>query len=151
MTKKSTYNRPIQIILGVCSMAIFIFACWLYVSFRSTDMVLYKWLGVDCNTHLFQLLRITNYQPPSWLIYNLPDCLWMLSFLFLMECIWGDEKLKWIFVWCMLGFAYIFETMQYLHVSLCTGDVWDFISYTIAMVLYILFNKLKFISYEKKH
>lgn len=150
MVKKSTYNLSIRISSGICSMVLFMFACWLYVSFRSTDMVLYHWLGIDCNNQLFQLLRIANYQPASWLIYNFPDCLWMLSFLLLMECIWGDDRLKWVFAWSMLGFAYIFEIMQYLHILPCTGDVWDLISYTIATLLYLSINKLKFIFYEKK-
>lgn len=151
MAKKSTYDISIRVILGVCSIALFLLACWLYVSFRSNDMILYNWFSIDCNNQLFQLLRITKLHPASWLIYNFPDFLWMLSFLLLMECIWEDDRLKWVFIWSMLGFAYIFETIQYLHIIPCTGDVWDFISYTMALLIYLSVNKLKLICHEKDH
>ncbi len=130
-------------------MLLFLLACWLYIAFRDTDMVLYNWLGIDCNNHLFQLLRVHDYQPASWLIYNLPDSLWLLSFLLFMESIWGDDKLKWVFVCGLISFAYILEILQSLHAFPGTGDVWDFICYTIAILLYLSIHKLKFIFHEK--
>ena len=133
----------------IFSLLLFLIACWLYVAFRSTDMVLYNWLGIDCSNHLFQLFRVTDYQPASWLIYNLPDCLWLLSFLLFMESIWGDDKLKWVFVSGLISFAYIIEILQCLHAFPGTGTALDFICYTIAILLYLSIHKLKFIFHEK--
>lgn len=147
--KRSTSNSRFRIASGLCSLLLFLLACWLYIAFRNTEMVLFNWLGIDYNNYLFQLLRITNYQPASWLIYNLPDGLWMLSFLLLMECIWGNDKLKWVFICGMIIFAYVLERLQYLHACPGTGDIWDFVCYTITILLYLSIHKLKFIFNEK--
>lgn len=149
--KNNTYNNRFRIALGLCSLLFFLQASWLYIAFRSTDMVLYNWLGIDCNNHLFQLLRITDCKPASWLIYNLQDGLWLLSFLFLMESIWWNDKLKWVFVGGMISFAYLLEGLQCLHAFPGTGDICDFVCYTIAILLYLFIHKLKFIFYEKVH
>ena len=146
--KKNTLNNCFRIASLLCSLLLFLLACWLYIAFRSTDMILYNWLGIDCNNHLFQLLRITDCLPAPWLIYNLPDFLWMLSFLLLMESIWGNDKLKWMFVCAMMIFTYVLEGLQCLHAFSGTGDIWDFVCYTIAILLYLSIHKLKFIFYE---
>ena len=149
MIIKKISHKCFRIASGLCSLLLFLLACWLYIALRSTDMVLYNWLGIDCNNHLFQLLRITNCQPASWLIYNLPDCLWLLSFLLLMESIWGNDKLKWVFVCGMISFAYLLEGLQCLLAFPGTGDIWDFVCYTIAILLYLSIHNLKFVFHEK--
>lgn len=142
-------NRYFTWGIGLFSLLLFALACWLYICFRSSDMVLYSWLGVGYNNSFFELLRIADSTPAPWLIYNLPDCLWLLSFLLLMECVWDESRLKWIFVFGMISFAYGLELLQYLHLFPGTGDVWDFVCYTIAIVIYLFIYKLKFIFHEK--
>lgn len=84
--------------------------------------------------------------------YNLPDGLWMLSFLLFMESIWGDEKLlKWIFCIPIIAFAYILEIFQYFGYFPGTGDALDLFFYAIAILLFILLTKLKQMYYEKNH
>lgn len=149
MTKTGIHKNYYRITILLLSMLLFLLACWAYICFRSSDMVLYSWLGVEYNNSFFELLRIADSTPAPWLIYNLPDCLWLLSFLLLMECVWDKSKLKWIFVFGMISFAYVLELLQCLQLFPGTGDVWDFVCYTIAIVIYLFIHKLKFIFHEK--
>ena len=89
---------------------------------------------------------------PSYVKYNLPDGLWMLSFLLFMESIWADEKLlKWIFCVPIITFAFILEALQFLGYFSGTGDVFDLYFYAIAILLFILLTKLKQMYYEEKN
>ena len=113
-------------------------------------MVLYSWLGMDYNNHCFEWIRNHSCNLAPWVKYNLPDGLWMLSYLLFMESIWGNEKqLKWMFCIPIIAFAYIMEILQYKGCFPGTGDILDIVFYTAAVLLFIVLIKLKNKCYEK--
>ena len=59
--------------MGVTSLLIFLFACWIYISFRSADMALYSWLHIDYSNAFFNWLRMEDIHLPNWMVYNAPD------------------------------------------------------------------------------
>ena len=145
---KALYN----LIIILASAFLFLSAVYIYVSNRSGDMILYSWLGIDYNNYFFELIRNHSYSMPSWVKYNLPDGLWMLSFLLFMEGVWGNEKqLKWMFCVPIIAFAVILEILQYKGWFPGTGDILDMIFYITAVLLFLILINLKHKSYEENN
>lgn len=142
-------NRTIDYALLICAIATLLFACWLYICYRSKDLFLYSWLHIDNSSPLFALLRITDRQPNNWMIYNLPDGLWLLSYLLFVEVFWDKTSIKYVFVIGMVIIAICLEILQYIDILPGTGDMWDVLCYTAAIGLYYVIIKLKKYCHEK--
>lgn len=128
----------------------FLLASYLYIANRDGNMSLYSWLGIEYNNSFFVFLRYHSFKLAPWIKYNLPDGLWLLSFLISMEALWGKEKyIKLLFCTLMIVFAYGLEIMQFCGIFPGTGDIIDIYSYTITIIIFLLLTKLKQIYYEK--
>lgn len=113
-------------------------------------MILYEWLGVDNNNRFFDFTRNHSHNLAPWIKYNLPDGLWLLSYLLFMEGVWNNDKLlKWLFSIPIVVFAFVIELLQFYGNFPGTGDVLDILFYMIAILLFILIIKLKQMYYEK--
>ncbi len=141
-------NYRYRIIFSCLSLILFFVACWIYVSNRSTDMVIYDWLSIDVNNQLFCFFRNIEIELPDWVLYNLPDALWLLSFLFMNEAVWGEDNRKYIFVAVVSIFALGVEILQMFTLFPGTGDILDIISYIIVLIIYLI-NNFLFHCYEK--
>lgn len=129
---------------------LFVCALYIYISNRNDDMILYDWFGIDYNNYFFEYMRHPDLRLSSWAIYNLPDGLWMMSFLLFIEVIWDGEKLmKWIFGGSMIILALVLEIFQFVDLFPGTGDWLDILFYIAAVLLFLLLIKLKQIYYEK--
>lgn len=140
----------VNIVFIFLSLILLINAIYIYLSNRNTDMLLYVWLGLDNNNCIFEYTRnhVCGYAP--WIKYNLPDGLWLLSYLLFIEGIWSKEKLlKWLFCIPIIGFAFVLEFLQFSGIFSGTGDVLDIMSYILAILLFLFIIKLKQIYYEK--
>ena len=98
---------------------------------------------------LFNWLRIEDIHLPNWMVYNVPDGLWLFSYLLFIESIWDDSSIKWLFVWGMVLFAYALEILQFANIFPGTGDVCDIFWFSLAILLYLSIYKLQFIFHEK--
>lgn len=130
------------------SIIIFLFACMIYISNRSFDMILYKWLNINTSNALFSFLRQNAIPLPDWALYNLPDGLWLLSFILLIDAIWGSNKIKYLFSGGMTLLILTLEIAQMTHIFPGTGDILDIASYLIALIIYSLYNIITY-RYEK--
>lgn len=136
--------------MAFLSIIILLVACYVYVSYRGGDMVLYSLLGIDGNSSLFIALRQNAKDLPAWVIYNIPDGLWLLSYLLMIEAIWGNEKQRKIwFIIPVILFAFLLEVLQYIGFFPGTGDVLDMLCYSAAIAVYLGIIKLKQYFYEK--
>ena len=111
-------------------------------------MVIYNWLSIDVNNQLFCFFRNTEIEFPDWVLYNLPDALWLLSFLFMNEAVWGEDNRKYIFVAVVTIFALSIEILQMFILFPGTGDILDIINYVIVLIIYLI-NNFLFYCYEK--
>lgn len=142
----------INLIFLLASVFSFISAIYIYISNRSGEMILYSWLGLDYKNHFFELIRNHSCNMASWVKYNLPDGLWMLSFLLFMEVVWGNEKLlKWLFCVPIIVFAFALEILQYRGKFSGTGDILDIFFYIAAILLFLLLINLKHKCYERNN
>lgn len=151
-TKQKTKDISINLITIISAGTLLIGAIYIYLSNRITDMQLYSWLNIDTENHLLEDIRNASYGFAPWAKFNLPDGLWLLSFLLFMEGIWNHDRLaKWIFSISIISFAFISEILQFYGYLSGTGDIWDIVSYVAAVVLLLIFIKLKQIYYEKNN
>ena len=142
----------LNFIIILVSAFLFLSAVYIYVSNRSGNMALYSWLGIDYNNYFFELIRNHSCRLSPWAKYNLPDGLWMLSFLLFMESVWGNEKrLKWMFCAPIIIFAVMIELLQYKGFFPGTGDVLDIVYYIATVLLFLLLINLKQKCYEENN
>lgn len=90
-------------------------------------------------SHLFPHIE----EAPGWVVYSLPDGMWLLSYLFAMESIWNNEgkHIRLLFVWIMPTAIIIHEFCQLMRLAKGTWDIKDFTSYIIAIIIYLLTKK----------
>ena len=104
----------------------------LYVPFRTGNIIFLKYFG-DFYQHSF--IKKADWQfMPDWIIYSLPDALWILSFTYLMLSIWDFKVTKensfWIFIALIVGIGYeIGQTTDFIS---GTFDYMDLVLMLIA-------------------
>lgn len=88
---------------------------------------------------------------PAWVIFNLPDGLWLYALLSTITIIWDYKQSLHHFMWIILAvcLSLFSEVLQAYHCILGTFDIKDIIAYLIAFSVYILnfyiLNKISFI------
>ena len=112
-----------NLIVVFISMVLFLFAIAIYISSRTLDMKIYTWLGINTNNLLFDYLQKHAILSFQWVKYNLPDGLWLLSYLLFIEGVWdSDKRMKFLFCVPIVAFAFILEILQYFEYFPGTGD-----------------------------
>lgn len=81
---------------------------------------------------------------PSWVIYNVPDGLWLFSFLNCLYIIWYKSSIRTKMIWIMSVFllALLTEVLQKFHFIPGTFDINDILAYSLALILSTVCNKL---------
>ncbi len=111
----------------------------LYGAFRSQDHLLFAWADGLALTPAMTWLRTVaaDFRPDStWLLYSLPDGLWLYAFAFFMTSTWreaGIEARLWRFL--PLALALGSEAAQGLHLLQGTFDMVDVATYIVAFAL----------------
>ena len=129
-------------ITACISIIIFLFACMIYISNRSFDMILYKWLNINTSNVIFSYLQQHAIPLPDWALYNLPDGLWLFSYTLLIDAIWSKNNIKYYFIGIITLLILILEIAQMMHIFPGTGDILDIASYLIALIIYSLYEKI---------
>ncbi len=127
----------------------------IYLSFRNTTLNMFRWFELMSLSSLIYSLREILYPIslflPEWIIYSLPDGLWVYSFSSSFIIIWYgnfDTAKPWLLFPLLLGaFA---EVLQYFNILPGTFDLIDFFFCIIASILSILFVKPKIKKNEKE-
>lgn len=139
----------IDLVLVVFDIIYFVFACYIYLSCRTEDMLIYSWLNIDTSSNFISFIREHSIILPNWVKYNLPDALWLLSYLLLIDWMWGKaHQMKLFFQVPVILFAFILEYLQYMGWFYGTGDIIDIAFYIISILIYIIIYKIKFLLYE---
>lgn len=135
MTKRQT-------ILLSLSLVSLLLGCIIYLSFRTTDFLIYHWIGLKTDAGWIRSWQaaVSNYPTCDFIKFSLPDGLWLYSYLTLTELIWdkhnGTEKK--IFLTSIPLLAIMTEMLQFLHIYPGTGDWMDVFAYILAILLCLL-------------
>jgi|WetSurMetagenome_2_1015567.scaffolds.fasta_scaffold277470_2 hypothetical protein len=121
-------NRPVFLlyILACLSGGVFI-----YISSRSSNIFLNQWLASLSGgkiLHVGQAL-FQHFHLPGWVLYSLPDALWMSSLTMLILVIWDFKLYRQSIFWLMTAVlsGLLFEILQAFHILPGTFDTVDLI------------------------
>ena len=80
----------------------------------------------------------------EWVKYNMPAGLWLFSYMFIIDSIWGDDSstVYKCFLYVLPIMALASELMQFLKMFPGTYDFMDLFSYILAILLFIIIKKL---------
>lgn len=111
-------------------------AC-IYLLFRDTTII--------SSTTLTQHIK-SGYLPPGWIIYNLPDFLWLYSLFASLTYLWMHSSQTIVRVYMFIGFigALLSEVLQKFKLLFGTYDPFDLLFYLFALVLFLLINSKSF-------
>ena len=119
----------------------------IYIAFRSSSIILFKWIDYIALIDPVENLRIVTlpYKEylPDWFLYSLPDGLWMFSYSCVVLVIWKREITKYSLLWWLsLPMIAVFcEVLQYYHYINGTFDIIDIIFFIFGSLLPILINE----------
>jgi len=119
----------------------------IYIAFRSSSIILFKWIDYIVLIDPVENLRIVTlpYKEylPDWFLYSLPDGLWMFSYSCIVLVIWKRKITKYSLLWLLSlpMISILFEVLQYYDYFNGTFDIIDIIFYIFGAVLPILINK----------
>ena len=132
---------------------VFLLGVLIYLLFRSESIRVFDYLTYVKLDKPLSIIRsftlpLTQFIP-DWIIYSLPDGLWLFSFSLIISEIWNKEDNIRFWFWILLFpfTAIIWELGQALHVVSGTFDWIDAFIYSSVTVLIIKRNKT--IYYEK--
>lgn len=111
----------------------------IYLLFRSENTLLFQWVKtIGLESFLFALrensLSITI---PNWLLYSLPDGLWVYAFTAALLLFWQGKNSFWI--WIPIFTSVLFEVAQATKIIQGTFDVLDILFSAMAFALSQLF------------
>jgi hypothetical protein len=108
------------------AMTSFLVGILIYHVFRDLDMSFLRWLNIHINN---SPLPVNQTPVSSFLLYNLPDGLWLLSGILFIRTLWTGNQAAggvYIFMFCFL--AVLIEGFQYFNLVPGTFDPADIIT-----------------------
>lgn len=106
-----------------------------------------RWVLTSQYGGMFKIIRIQTFQiletVPKWIIYSLPDALWLMSFGLFLQLIWKNETKRNRMIWTVIPctIAVLMELFQATYLVSGTFDLVDLLLYLLTTLL--LINNLK--------
>ncbi len=122
---------------------------FLYILFREDSIVMFDWynsLGFESIIYHFRENINTNIHLPKWIVYSLPDGIWIYSLTSLMLIIWYKDSSKTKYIWLLIGpiLGISAELGQLINIVPGTFDNTDLIFCLIASITpFIFFHHIK--------
>lgn len=132
-----------KIIQLVVSLLLLTTGGMLYLLFRTPELIMFKWANVfGIDTLIFNLRELTKaIILPNFIKYSLPNMLWLLSYMLVIDYLWkNDSKKQIIWVSLMLTISLLSEFLQVWKFFPGTYDPIDILAYLMAPVIFIVFK-----------
>ena len=139
-----TTRKKIQLICGIL---IVLIGAVIYILFRPTTLLIFQVFRALGIMGIINKLRAmaSGIHLPDFAIHCLPNALWVISYIILMDYLWKEKsdatKLRWAVIVPVLGC--VSEYLQFIHVVPGTFDIWDFICYCAPFIIYYIHLKIK--------
>jgi len=107
----------------------------MYISFRPDTLKMFHFFKVFGLLDYLEELQHNPARVPSWMLYNLPDGMWLFAYSILIACFW-NFKIKdcWMFVLVMPFICIPHEFLQGLGIMHGTYDPSDVLAYLLAIM-----------------
>lgn len=124
-----------------------------YLSFRSMSLRMFGWFESLGLMGIVNELRsmCDGIHPGYFVLYNLPDLLWIVSYLLFVNAIIPKSDHKTYIFWVLLmpSMAICHEIMQGIGMAIGSFDLIDLLCYTIPPIINFLIINLTHFYYEK--
>ena len=143
-----TTRKKAQLVLGIATV---LTGAVIYILFRPTSLLIFRvFKALGLMKAISKIRALTSgIHLPDFIINCLPNALWVISYIIIMDYLWKDKteitKLRWAVVVPVIGC--VSEYLQLIHYIPGTFDIWDFLCYSIPFILYYIYLKTK--NYEK--
>ena len=138
---KTGYDKKLKTARFLAGILLLICGCLIYATWRSRDTNLCRWAdGVGLGFVVdFLHYAIGRTDPGDFVIYNLPDGLYCVAYIFIMYFIWADHP---VFIRALIASlipmaAVAHETAQYLGLAPGTFDPLDLLCYALPYAIYL--------------
>lgn len=130
--------RVLTLILGLLSITL---GGSIYLFFRSEKLQMFEWLKAMEIYDSISAMRMESCDG-GWLIYSLPDGLWLFSYILIMAALWSfDEKRTTLYSVPLVVIAIGSELLQFFHLISGTFDVIDLLCYIGASIFGFVYVK----------
>lgn len=138
-TPPANAMRRIKFAIGVI---VLLCACFIYLCWRSDRINLYVWSGNIGLSSVIDFLRtnIGSFNPGTFVKNSLPDGLYCVAYILIMDCIWENTRRRTrIFMTLLIpAVAIVHEILQYFNVVSGTFDSFDLLCYSLPVLVYLL-------------
>lgn len=126
----------------------------IYIAFRSQNLKMFTWfnnVGLDKLILAIRISTVTRINFPKWVVYNLPDGLWICSAILINAVIWNSKINTRNLIWYLTIplIAILAEFFQRFNLISGTYDFLDLIFYLLFTIIPIILIKIKSAYYEK--
>ena len=131
------------VIKTVISIILFFLGGIIYLGYRSKTLLMFKWtdyLNINNTINSWRSFAI-KHPLPDWILYSLPDGLWLLSYMILIDTIWGNDSKGlgfWLYILPIIGI--VSELIQIPFPIIGTFDFVDLACYISAVIIYKLYK-----------
>jgi len=121
--------------IGFAFMCVFLCGM-MYISFRPDTLKMFHFFKVFGLLDYLEELQHNPARVPSWMLYNLPDGIWLFAYSILIGCFW-NFKIKdcWMFILVMPFICIPHEFLQGLGIMHGTYDPSDVLAYLLAIMV----------------
>lgn len=126
----------------IISFLILLLGGMIYVIYRDRSLLMFDWFNsigignaVNWLRNLFQGEGIYD-----WIKYSLPDGLWVLSYMLIVDAIWDghNNAISNTFLWGLPIVAVLSEFLQYFGILPGVFDWMDVASYMLAIISFMI-------------
>lgn len=138
---KKSFRIATSVLLPLCA------GLFIYLFFRPGNSFIRQWLHEVSSVFDSSFLPDLTYQYPlpRWIVYSLPDGLWMLSLTLVILAIWNFKlnrsSLLWIILAACAGLS--FETCQAMHYIRGHFDLMDLVLILLAALIPLTYIRIK--------
>ena len=120
--------------IGIAFLCVFLCGM-MYITFRPDTLKMFHWFKVFGLLDYLDELQHNPARVPSWMLYNLPDGIWLFAYSILIGCIW-NFKIRdcWMFILVMPFICIPHEFLQGLGIMHGTYDPSDVLAYLLAII-----------------
>lgn len=119
---------------------------FIYLVFRADNIIGYRLVYNLGLSGMLDSIRtaLGGVNLPEFVVYSLPDGLWLVSYMLLVDSLLPQHPTKPIWIIALPANAIASEIAQSWHLLPGNFDVWDLACYVIPTTLYLIFRQTQY-------
>ncbi|MCI7287172.1 hypothetical protein MUN53_14600 [Parabacteroides sp. AGMB00274] len=142
--KRTSMNLSlnIRILKVIIALVLLSIGGLIYLTFRGENLLMFNWLNELDLMYQIDNLRAYNQKIYlyDWVLYSLPDGLWLLAYLLIIDSIWHECRNNMFnsFILSLPTIAIFSEFAQYWNIIPGVFDTMDLFCYISSVLIYLI-------------